>query len=97
MFTESNEKLQQIKELLVELLAELEMTLEEVRAMRRDHAASDRENGKPDWVQKIYGQRDTLITVALLLADMRFDAAREMVVRGREAIDAAPLNERNGN
>jgi hypothetical protein len=77
MFTETNEKLQQTKDLLVDLIAELDLVLEDLRDIRGDVAATDGMDRGLESVRKIARQRDVLMNVAAMLADVRFEWSQE--------------------
>ncbi|HEX3601342.1 MAG TPA: hypothetical protein VHU84_14415 [Lacipirellulaceae bacterium] len=66
-----NEKLLQTRELLKGLIVEFDELLAEVRGVRRRDFDSNRDDIEPDYVQRIARQRNTLMTAATLLADMR--------------------------
>jgi hypothetical protein len=77
MFTESNVKLQQTRDLLVELIAELDLVLEEVRTLRRDTPVNGGVDGESDYLRRIVLQREQLVNVAMQIADMQFEWRNE--------------------
>jgi hypothetical protein len=85
MFRKSNEKLQQTRELLVELIAELDMVLHDVReakdlrlGLSEVNGHNGEADGHPDWVEKIARQREALLLVATTIADMQFEWPAEL-------------------
>lgn len=83
MFTEANEKLQQTRDLLVELIAEIDVVLEDERLAHRGNSGRDGHDGiaghdgDPPHVRRLARQRELVLTVASVLADMRFETGRE--------------------
>jgi hypothetical protein len=75
MFAESNFKLRQVQDLLVELIAEIDVTLEKIQASPRPQPVQDGNGagGKPDSLQSVIRQREVLMSVAIMLADVRLE------------------------
>jgi hypothetical protein len=84
MFAETNEKLQQTKDLLVDLIAELDMALEDLRALQGVDLAGDGIGSEPEQVRSVVRQREVLINIAAMLAEVRFERSQEPA-RQREA------------
>jgi hypothetical protein len=87
MFAESNYKLRQVRNLLVDLIAEVDVALEEVQAARRATPAldGDGEGGESESLGEILRQREVLISVAIMLADVRLEwrGERQYIEDGR--------------
>jgi hypothetical protein len=79
MFAESNFKLRQVQDLLVELIAEIDVTLEKIQASPRAQPVQngDGRGGESDSLSRIIDQREVLMSVAIMLADVRFDWREE--------------------
>ncbi|HEX3601340.1 MAG TPA: hypothetical protein VHU84_14405 [Lacipirellulaceae bacterium] len=77
MFRECNVKLAQTRELLVDLIAELDVALQDEREARQEIAKHDGADGDSDYARKLAQQREVLMSVATMLADMRFERSRE--------------------
>jgi hypothetical protein len=77
MFLETNEKLQQTKDSLVELIAELDMVLEDLRGLDGNAFGSDGPGSEPEYLRKVVRQREVLLNVAAMLAELRFERSAE--------------------
>jgi hypothetical protein len=73
MFKSSNQKLVQARELVARVAADLDTLLADIRQVRRLNFSRDGSTGEPDYVRRICQQRETLATVAAMLADMRLE------------------------
>jgi hypothetical protein len=72
-----NENLQLAKDLLVDLIAELDVLLEDVRDERETAAAHDGVDGEPEYIRNIVREREVMMDVATMLAEVRLEWSGE--------------------
>jgi|1186.fasta_scaffold670634_2 hypothetical protein len=73
MLTETNEKLQQTKNMLVELIAELDMAMEDFQALQGVELAAGDIGNVEEIVGRLMRERKVLMNVASMLAEVQFD------------------------
>jgi hypothetical protein len=83
MFDTSDEKLHRAKDQLIELIAELDVLLMDVRESRAGQTMQNGSGDEPEWIQQIARQRDILVAVAAQIADMSLDTTPHPMVSSR--------------
>ncbi len=76
MLEDCDGRLKVVNDQLIELIAQLDLAINDAREAAGNGAAGDGDANEPEWVRQLIQQREVLMTVAASIADMEFDSAR---------------------
>jgi hypothetical protein len=76
MLEDCDGRLKVVNNQLVELIAQLDLAINDARESAGNGAARDADANEPEWVRQLIKQREVLMTVAASIADMEFGSAR---------------------